>query len=180
MTTGGRVCCPGPGRRAGPRQGRGNRRRRPTNKVAGSASPGRAAFALVGYLSSAPRGAVGSGQRTALFRRYSMRRAAFAFLGVGLLAATGAAGNPGGKAGKKDEDKVQGTWSVVSGEKEGKKVPEGEFKDFKVTFGAGGKLTASHDGKDVEATYKLDPAKKPRQIDVTISEGGMDQLFKGI
>jgi uncharacterized protein (TIGR03067 family) len=109
-----------------------------------------------------------------------MRRAAFAFLVVGLLAATGAAGNPGGKAGEKDEDKVQGSWSVVSGEKEGKKVPEGEFKDFRVTFGAGGKLTASHDGKDVEATYKLDPAKKPRQIDVTISEGGMDQLFKGI
>ena len=106
------------------------------------------------------------------------RRAAFAFLVVGPLAAAGSAGNPGGKAGKKDEARIQGTWSVVSGEKEGKKVPKGEVNDFKVTFGAGGKLMATHDGKDVEGTYQLDPAKKPRQIDVTID--GRDGVFKGI
>ncbi len=109
-----------------------------------------------------------------------MRRAAFAVLAVGLLAATGAAGGPADKADKKEVDRILGTWSAVVGEKEGRQAPEAELKDFRVTFGAAGKLTASHDGKDLEWSYKLDATKKPRQIDVTIKEGGEGRLFKGI
>jgi uncharacterized protein (TIGR03067 family) len=107
-----------------------------------------------------------------------MRRVVLALTVVGLLAGLGAAGTAGEK--KKDEDVIQGTWLPVSGEKEGKQAPEDELKEVKVTFAPDGKLKVNAKGKDMEGTYKLDPSKKPRHIDLTVDEGGKELSLKGI
>jgi uncharacterized protein (TIGR03067 family) len=66
---------------------------------------------------------------------------------------------------KSDKDKLQGTWLMVSGERAGKALPPEFAKDAKVVF-AGDKLTLKNKDFMLEGTFKLDPGKKPKEIDV--------------
>jgi RNA polymerase sigma-70 factor (ECF subfamily) len=77
----------------------------------------------------------------------------------------------------KDEPKIVGTWAYASVEVGGRKVPEEDLKEAKMVFGAEGKFTANPKGHEVAGTYKLDPAKKPREITITNAEG---QTHRGI
>jgi RNA polymerase sigma factor (sigma-70 family) len=71
----------------------------------------------------------------------------------------------------KDEDKIVGTWAYVSVETGGQKVPEEQVKDAKMIFAADGKFTAIRKGKEIAGTYKLDPAKKPKEITTANDDG---------
>ena len=52
-------------------------------------------------------------------------------LTVGLLVAADA---PKDEAAKKDLEKLQGTWALVSAERDGKRLPDAEVKKTKITF----------------------------------------------
>ena len=85
-----------------------------------------------------------------------------------------------GDADKKDQDKLQGTWSYVSlVEVDGTKMPEDQIKKMSITF-KDDTWTVKEDGKVVvEGTQKLDPSKTPHEIDSVITEGedkGMKML----
>jgi RNA polymerase sigma factor (sigma-70 family) len=67
----------------------------------------------------------------------------------------------------KDEEKILGTWVLVSGEEGGQKAPEERIKEAKVIFAADGKMTAKLGEREQEFTYQLDPAKKPKEFSVT-------------
>jgi len=67
----------------------------------------------------------------------------------------------------KDEEKILGTWALVSYEEGGQKAPEERIKDGKVIFAADGKLTAKLGEREQEFTYQLDPAKKPKEFSIT-------------
>jgi uncharacterized protein (TIGR03067 family) len=109
-----------------------------------------------------------------------MRSVVFAVTVGGFLVILGAPGTAGEKASKKDEDLIKGTWSIKSAAKEGQKESEDKLKELKITFAAGGKLNVMGPGKDSEGTYKLDASRKPKQIDVTIDDGGKELTLKGI
>jgi uncharacterized protein (TIGR03067 family) len=66
---------------------------------------------------------------------------------------------------KKDEDKIQGNWTVVSRESMGRKTPEKELKALKVTI-KDDTITIDDSKKKEKYTYKLDPSKKPKTIDL--------------
>lgn len=66
---------------------------------------------------------------------------------------------------KKDEEKIQGNWAVVSREFIGKKTPEAELKAMKVTI-KDGTITMDDGKKKKKIPYKLDPSKKPKAIDL--------------
>ena len=69
---------------------------------------------------------------------------------------------------KKDEELIQGTWTVVSREMAGKKTPDAEIKAWPKWIIKDGTITAD-DGKKKEVIpYKLDPSKKPKAIDLTM------------
>jgi uncharacterized protein (TIGR03067 family) len=74
---------------------------------------------------------------------------------------------------KKDQDALQGAWRAVSSETGGKDQTE-QFKDHLLVFE--GVTFALKKGDDVglKGTFKLDPSKEPRAIDITITEGGQD------
>ena len=93
-------------------------------------------------------------------------------IGFGLLVAAARAED---KPAKTDKEKIQGTWALVSGERDGKPIPEERRKNSKVVF-AGDKLTIHNKDNEAEGTFKLNPDKKPKQIDVDL--GG--QQAKGI
>jgi uncharacterized protein (TIGR03067 family) len=70
---------------------------------------------------------------------------------------------------KSDADVIQGTWEFVSAEEGGKVVPEDELKKFEVVFAAD-KVKFPIKQEVKELGYKLDPAKKPKQIDIAFSD----------
>jgi uncharacterized protein (TIGR03067 family) len=70
---------------------------------------------------------------------------------------------------KKDEGKIQGTWVVVSVEKNGRVEDDG--KNVKVEFQ--GETVIVHDPRHEEkAKIKLDSGKKPKAIDFTPQDTG--------
>lgn len=72
---------------------------------------------------------------------------------------------------KKDEELIQGTWTVVSHEMVGKKTPDAELKAWPKWIIKDGTITAD-DGKKKEVIpYKLDPSKEPKAIDLTMELG---------
>jgi uncharacterized protein (TIGR03067 family) len=75
----------------------------------------------------------------------------------------------------KDTANLQGTWVVVSASAGGK--PEDEIKGDKLTF-KDNTITVKTKNKEERGTFKLDPAKKPAEIDIT--EEGKDKPMPGI
>jgi uncharacterized protein (TIGR03067 family) len=76
-----------------------------------------------------------------------------------------------------DKDLFQGPWRVVSAEISGKKVAGDELKEMQkdpMVF-RGDKLIGRY-----EATFTLDPAKKPKEIDVVTAAGKEKMTFRGI
>ena len=80
----------------------------------------------------------------------------------------------GGDA-KGDLKKFAGTWSIVSAQKGGKDAPENEIKELRLVF-HGDKFTAKFGEKSKDGSFKIDPGKKPKQIDITL----MDKTAEGI
>ena len=75
-------------------------------------------------------------------------------------------------ADKKDREKLQGTWTAVSGEKEGKDDPEA--KEHTLVF-EGNKFSVKKGDKVVvRGTFKIDASKSPKTMDIEISEGPED------
>ena len=96
---------------------------------------------------------------------------------VMLVAAGLASGAPQDK-GKKAADKFDGTWKVVSVERDGQAVDDA--KDDTVTF-TGDKIAIKSKNGDHAGTFKLDPAQKPKTIDMTPSDGPQKgQVHAGI
>jgi uncharacterized protein (TIGR03067 family) len=86
---------------------------------------------------------------------------------------------PGG-TGARAEDKVdvgkelrkfQGSWTFESVETGGKEVPIAGFEGMTVTF-EGDRFTVRKGDEVIQvATQKLDPARSPEALDVTVTEG---------
>lgn len=76
---------------------------------------------------------------------------------------------PKGDAAKADLDKLQGTWSLVSAERDGKKAAEDEVKKTRITFKGDQFLFPDESGvaTSKKGTIKIDPARKPKAMDAT-------------
>ncbi len=87
------------------------------------------------------------------------------------VAAAAERGGEGQKAapGKSDRDRLQGTWLLIALEKGGAKVTDDEVKGMKIVF-AGDKITVHIKGEAKEGTYKLNPDKNPKEIDIDLKE----------
>ncbi len=82
--------------------------------------------------------------------------------------------NAGTENGGQDLDKLQGVWTVVAAERNGRTEPEEEFQNDLVTIKKA-EMTVARKGS-VRNIYriKLDPAKTPGQIDL-IGVTGLDE-----
>ena len=74
---------------------------------------------------------------------------------------------------KNEQDKLEGTWVAVSREVNGKQASAEEIEASKAKLEfKGDKSTIRVDDKVVsEATFKLDPTKKPKAFDLTVTKG---------
>src|SRR5205807_79753 len=75
-----------------------------------------------------------------------------------------------GDAAKKDLEKFQGTWVLVSLEAEGAKMPEDRLKDRKLVL-KGSAYSWTSGAKGEAGTFTLDPTKRPKAINSTPTDG---------
>lgn len=80
---------------------------------------------------------------------------------------------------KKEQERFQGTWTIVSLENQGMKVADDAIKDWKLTI-KDDQWIVSQGDRELKATFKLDPTKDPKQIDLAIKNGDQEVLAKGI
>jgi uncharacterized protein (TIGR03067 family) len=92
-------------------------------------------------------------------------------IGIVLLALAGASL---AQEAKKEMAQLEGEWTMVSGERDGQPVPDEMrktakrvVKDGETTVEIGGQVF-------MKAKFTIDPAKKPKAIDYTISGGAND------
>ena len=85
-----------------------------------------------------------------------------------------AAAPPEEDAVKKELEKLQGTWQLVSAETDGKKAPEEQVKQIRVVI-KGNKHTVFFGDKAIakEVAFTLDPQKKPKASDDILPDGKM-------
>lgn len=98
-----------------------------------------------------------------------------------LLAGLGAHTDAGDKddAIKKDMKLLQGTWIMESFEINGKPLPAEKVKSIKVTI-KGDRYSVDLGEKNFELTFKIDPSKKPKAIDLTMAMGDDKTVTHGI
>jgi uncharacterized protein (TIGR03067 family) len=85
---------------------------------------------------------------------------------AGLLLGADAAGDA-----KKDLEKMQGDWVLVSSERDGKTLAEDQVKTMKRSV-KDDTYVVTRDGQPVvKGSFKIDPSKKPATIDALRSEG---------
>jgi uncharacterized protein (TIGR03067 family) len=73
---------------------------------------------------------------------------------------------------KKDLDKLQGTWVLVAGKRDGKKFTEEEVKKTKLFIkGETFRIPESSAATSEDGTFNFDPSKKPKEINATTGSG---------
>src|SRR5690348_8048099 len=90
-----------------------------------------------------------------------------------LVGALASAGEPRGKAGEAAADlkALQGSWYLLRGEVDGRKLSEGEVKVGRMAYKGDRYTVRRSTGDAVSGTAKLHPTKKPRAIDITDADG---------
>ena len=74
-------------------------------------------------------------------------------------------------AAKKDLEKFQGNWQLISMVRDGKKTPQEDAKKITLTI-QGDKFVLRKDAVIIsEGTMTLDPTKKPKEVDESITTG---------
>ena len=83
---------------------------------------------------------------------------------------------------KKDLDKLQGTWVLVAGERDGKKFTEEEVKKTKLFIkGETFRIPESSVATSEDGIIKIDPSKKPKEMDSTTGSGpDTGKIWQGI
>lgn len=77
----------------------------------------------------------------------------------------------------RDADKLQGSWTASSGEKEGRNAPAAGLKDLKMTFSGEG-FTWKTGDKETEGTFSLDETKAPREISMSAGGKKLDGIYR--
>ena len=98
---------------------------------------------------------------------------------VGLLLAAAA---PKEDDAKKELEKWQGTWTLVGAEEKGEKLSDDKLKQTPVTLTIkDDKFTIKIGDQSLEGTFKIDPAKKPKEYEAkaTTPDGKVEES-KGI
>jgi uncharacterized protein (TIGR03067 family) len=78
---------------------------------------------------------------------------------------------------KKDAQLILGPWSMVAGEKAGKKAPEDVLRNFHMTFEAEGKFKVRVKDEDHAGTYTLNATKKPKEIDFSVDNKDLSGIY---
>jgi len=75
-----------------------------------------------------------------------------------------------------DAKKLEGTWKIVTFETSRKQPTEEDLQKGRVVF-QDGMMILRGTGKEEKGTVKLDPTKKPKEMDLAVNDGKETALF---
>jgi uncharacterized protein (TIGR03067 family) len=82
---------------------------------------------------------------------------------------------------RKDPKLFQGNWSLASAQRDGKKMPQEEVEKFKLSIDGNEFVLKKESAIVSRGTFKLDPTKRPKEIDETVTTGpSQGKLFRAI
>jgi uncharacterized protein (TIGR03067 family) len=81
---------------------------------------------------------------------------------------------------KKELDSLQGEWTMVSLEQKGKVAPDEAVKQYKLTIKGSQWTVVSPAGQETSMTFKIDPSKDPKAMDLTIKLDEKEVVSLGI
>jgi uncharacterized protein (TIGR03067 family) len=81
---------------------------------------------------------------------------------------------------KKELEKLQGEWTMVSLEQRGKKVPDETVNLYKLTIKGDQWIVKAGDGPESKVTFKIDPSKDPKTLDMTFKGADEETSSQGI
>jgi uncharacterized protein (TIGR03067 family) len=99
-----------------------------------------------------------------------MKALLWSILTAGLLVGVAA----GEDDAKKEKEKLHGTWKVVSVEERGTSKEDNE--NHSIAFTGDDFIVKRGDDMMIKGKFKIDPAKKPMEIDLAIAESQKDEL----
>ena len=71
---------------------------------------------------------------------------------------------------KADQDAMQGKWVIASFTRDGQQQPKDTYQNLELLI-KGDKYIVTQDGEAASRTFKLDPLKNPKAMDVTYDAG---------
>jgi uncharacterized protein (TIGR03067 family) len=77
---------------------------------------------------------------------------------------------PTDEAVKKETTRFGGSWRIVSSEIEGSSAPQDQLKGSRLTFD-GKRFMSTEEGRTSGGTFRVDPSRHPRTIDLIFTEG---------
>src|SRR5262245_1090369 len=80
---------------------------------------------------------------------------------------------------KKELEKTQGEWTMVSMETKGAKAPDEVVMQYKLTIKGDQWTVTTLKGGGGKAKFKIDPSKTPRTIDLTFETAKGDSPSRG-
>jgi len=84
-------------------------------------------------------------------------------------------------AAKKELAKLEGEWNVEKVEAGGNGLTPDQLKELKSVTFKGNTFTSIAGAAKVEGTIKIDPARKPKTMDITLKAGAdKDKVYKAI
>src|ERR1051325_4266317 len=93
----------------------------------------------------------------------------FMYLTLALFAVPLTMASAGDTAVKKDLKALEGKWKVVALVEDGKELPK--VPAITISFRANGTAVAQTPEGETQATWKIDPSKKPKTLDIVHGEG---------
>jgi uncharacterized protein (TIGR03067 family) len=81
---------------------------------------------------------------------------------------------------KREEEKLAGTWRVTAAKANGERVPPDQVPKMKLTFKDGKFTVQRGEEKPREGTYKIDPTKNPKTIDIVNRTTGPEKDQKQV
>jgi uncharacterized protein (TIGR03067 family) len=84
------------------------------------------------------------------------------------------------KDAKKEQDKLQGEWTMVSMETVGVKHSDDDVKKYTLTIKGDQWTVMNGLSPGAGRTFKIDPSKDPKSLDLTIKLGDQERVSQGI
>lgn len=94
-----------------------------------------------------------------------------------MLATASLAAAPSEEQVRRELDRLEGTWRVVSAEAGGMAIPAREHRDLRLTFKDGAFTATRGSEPRQEGTFTIDPSTNPRKMDITRTVG-KGEIFK--
>src|SRR5262249_28364706 len=81
---------------------------------------------------------------------------------------------------EKELESLQGEWTMVALEQKGEKAPDEVVKEYRLTIKGEQWIVTPSEDEETKRSFRIDPSKDPRTIDLVIKTADKETVSRGI